>query len=313
MKFAAHKSQQGIALITALLMVALVTIIGAGLVTQMNVAVHRSGNLWLDEQAWWYVIGVENWIGQILQLDAQNSEIDALTEAWAQPVDYLPIEGGALQGKLQDLQGRFNLNNLAEPGPAVLARCQRLIQFITELDPVTAATIAQSTRDWIDADTNVTLPYGAEDDFYLGQIPAYRTANQPMVSPSELLLVNGVTPELYAALEPHITALPETTALNVNTATLANLAALAPNIKPADLEALLAKRLEAPWGDVQAFRQENATAGLQINNDDLTVTTRYFQASGLIAVDRGQLKFRSTFVRTSGGQTRLIAHNRDTN
>ena len=309
----ARTKQRGVALITALLMVALVAIIGAGLVTRMNVAAHRAGNLWTNEQAWWYMIGVENWITQILQLDAENSDIDALNEAWAQPVDYLPIEGGALQGREIDLQSKFNVNNLARANQAILEQFQRLIEIATETDALTAGTIAQSTRDWIDPDINITPPYGAEDDFYLGQNPAYRAGNQPMASVSEMLMVNGVSNELYRALEPHITALPTTTALNINTATVANLAALAEEITPQAAEALAEKRLEAPWESVQAFLQEDELAGREIPVQGLAVTTSYFQASGLIAVDRGQLRFRSNFARSEGGQTRLYAHSRDVN
>ena len=308
-----HGRQRGVALITALLMVALVTIIAAGLVTRMNVAAHRSGNLWQDEQAWWYVIGVENWIAQLLQLEAENSDIDALNEAWAQPVDYLPIEGGALQGRVVDLQARFNVNNLANANTATLEQFQRLIEIVTETDAVTAATIAQATKDWVDGDQEPTLPYGAEDGFYLGQNPAYRAANQAMANISELRLVSGITNEFYLALEPHVTALPSTTALNVNTATPANLAALAPGISPAAAQTLAEKRLETPWESVRDFAQEDSLAGMEIPEQGLSVATGYFQVNGLISVDRGVLRFSSVFARAGNGITRMISHNRNLN
>lgn len=308
-----RKPQRGVALITVLLIVFLVAVISAGLVTQMNIAAHRSSNLWLDDQAWWYTIGVENWITTILQLDAENSEIDALSEAWAQPVDYLPIEGGALQGRIIDLQGRFNLNSLANGDQAVMERFQRLIEVAAETDALTAGTIAQATRDWVDFDQEVTLPYGAEDNYYLGLNPAYRAANQLMSSPSELLLVSGMTSELYAVLEPHITALPGNTPINVNTATLANIVALAEGITPAQAQTLVEKRLELPWENVTAFLQEDALAGKGIPEQGLSVTTSYFQAIGTIVVDRGQLRFRSNFARSGSGQTHMFAHSRDVN
>lgn len=305
--------QRGVALITVLLIVFLVAVISAGLVTQMNIAAHRSSNLWLDDQAWWYTIGVENWITTILQLDAENSEIDALSEAWAQPVDYLPIEGGALQGRIIDLQGRFNLNSLANGDQAVMERFQRLIEVAAETDVLTAGTIAQAARDWVDPDQEVTLPYGAEDNYYLGLDPAYRAANQLMSSPSELLLVSGMTSELYEVLEPHITALPSNTPINVNTATLANIVALAEGITPAQAQTLVEKRLELPWENVTAFLQEDALAGKGIPEQGLSVTTSYFQAIGTIVVDRGQLRFRSNFARSGNGQTHMFAHSRDVN
>lgn len=307
----ANNKQAGVALLTALLIVALVSIIGASMITRMNVSAHRSGNLWQDEQAWWYVIGIENWIAQILELDGKNSKIDALNEAWAQPVNYLPIEVGAIQGQLFDLQGRFNLNNLADGKKSDMQRFQRLIMIAADTDALTAQTIAESTRDWIDADINPTLPYGAEDDFYLGLNPAYRAGNQAMASPSELRMVRGVTSEIYTALAPYITALPSTTPININTAGAAVLASLAEGITPATAQGLVEKRAEEPWDSVKAFLQEDVLAGKDIPSQGLSVTTGYFQVVGLVAVDRGQLRFRSTFARSGNGRTRMIAHSRN--
>ena len=60
---------------------------------------------------------------------------------------------------------------------------------------------------------------GAEDDYYFGQTPGYRTANRAMASVSELRAVAGVTPELYRALEPWVTVWPQQPAtLNIHTA-----------------------------------------------------------------------------------------------
>lgn len=305
--------QKGVALLTALLIVALVSIIGASMITRMNISVHRSGNLWQDEQAWWYVVGIENWIGQILQIDGQNSKIDALNEAWAQPVNYLPIDVGAIQGQIIDLQGRFNLNNLAAGDKSDTKIFERLIAIAADTDALTAQTIAESTRDWIDADNNPTLPYGAEDDYYLGQNPAYRAGNQIMVDPSEFRMVRGVTEQLYAALQPFITALPTKTPINVNTASATVLASLTDGITPAVAQALAEKRLKEPWDSVQTFLQEDALAGKDIPTEGLSVSTNYFQAVGLVAVDRGQLRFHSTFARTNGGRARMIAHSRNVN
>src|SRR5699024_4523920 len=98
--------------ITAMLIVALAAVIGARMLTQMNLALHRSGYIWQSEQAWWYAVGVENWLATLLRKDARHTKIDSLDELWAKPVEYLPLDIGALQGQVIDLQGRFNLNNL---------------------------------------------------------------------------------------------------------------------------------------------------------------------------------------------------------
>jgi len=331
-----RRAQRGVALLTAMLIVALVAIIGTGMLSQMNLALHRSGNIWQSEQAWWYAVGIENWLGKLLRQDAQFTDIDTLEEPWAEPVDYLPLDGGALKGQVVDLQGRFNLNNLAASGgpgannpganndsttnaatdfsanPAeqdpVLIQFQRLIELVTDTDPVTARTIAASTRDWIDADVNPTLPDGAEDDYYLGLTPAYRAGNALMASPSELRLVKGVTPEIYAALEPYITALPQTTAINVNTASAPVLGSISPDLPPTAGESLVESRNGEPWQSVEAFLQDPALAGRQIEQSGLSVITSYFLATGQITVDRAQVQFYSVLERADNGAVRVIQH-----
>jgi len=302
--------QQGVALITVLLILSILTVTGVAMLTRMNVSLHRSGNVWLAQQAYWYSVGVENWVTQILRLDAENSEIDSLDEAWATPVDYLPIDGGAISGRLIDQQGLFNLNSLMQ-GDVAMQHFARLVELVTEADIVTANRIAQATRDWIDTDINVTLPDGAEDNFYLGQTPPYRAANRPMASPSELRLVAEMTPEFYAALAQYVTALPAATAINVNTAPLPVLASLHEQLDLGAVERLAEIRMETPWQSVQAFLQEDALAGLDINAANLTTTSSYFLAAGQVVVDRGRIRYRSLFQRAEGGRTRLIAHSRE--
>jgi general secretion pathway protein K len=292
-----------------MLIVALVAIIGASMLSQMNLALHRSGNIWQSEQAWWYAVGIENWLGKLLRQDAENSDIDSLDEAWAQPVDYLPLDGGALQGRLIDLQGRFNLNNLSGSDvDAAQEQFQRLIELVADTDQITARTIAASTRDWLDADINPTLPDGAEDDYYLGLNPAYRTANTLMASASELRLVKGVTPAIYAALQPYICALPQLTAINVNTAPAPILATLAPELPASTGEALVESRADEPWESIDAFLQDPALAGRDIDANRLDVVTHYFLATGQITVDRAQIQFFSVLERGDNGAVRTLRH-----
>lgn len=302
--------QRGVALLTAVLVVALIAILGAGMLGHMNLATHRSGNLWLLDQAWWYAIGVEDWAGEILARDARDNDIDSLNQAWAQPVDYLPIEGGAIQGQLSDLQGRINLNNVASDDEA-MGRLQRLIGLVADADVITARRIAQGVRDWIDPDIEPVLPDGAEDDYYLGLQPAYRTGNRPMASPGELRAVRGVTGPIYAALEPHIAALPAGTAINVNTATVPVLASLHEGIGPATAETLAERRRERPWSDVQAFLRESELSGLDLPAQGLGVASNYFLASGRVGVDRAQLTFHSVLQRSGDGRVRVLRHSRN--
>ena len=114
---------------------------------------------------------------------------------------------------------------------------KRLLEIL-DLEPA----LAPALQDWIDADINTRFPDGAEDDVYLLEDLPYRAANRPVVSISELRLVKGFTPEVIAVLEPHVTALPEETVININTATPAVLRALHQELDDSGVEQLLADR-----------------------------------------------------------------------
>lgn len=307
------RHQSGIALITALLVVAVAVIASAGMLVVHNVAVHRSSNLRFVEQAWWYGAGVENWIGEILKQDRRDGDIDHLGENWAQPVDYLPIEGGFVRGQITDQQACFNLNNLdgpfAEPAAAQL---QRLIGLLEGNDPYTAPALIQSIQDWIDPNFEPRIPGGAEDGIYTSLSPPYRSANRPMQSVSELLLVNGMTRELYQALSPHVCVLPQSDSrLNVNTANALVLASLSPGMSLKDGEALVARREQSPYENVREFRQEEVMAGKQVDENMLSVDTEYFLLAGEIRVGNGRVNLYSLIFREPNGTPHLLAHSKD--
>lgn len=301
--------QHGVALLTAMLIMALTAIITTNMIAQMNISLHRSGNVWNSQQAWWYGVGIENWVGAKLRLDSENSDVDSLDEQWAQNVDYLPIDGGSISGRLLDLQGRFNINNLALGDPeSQLAQFQRLIEIVTGSDAITAQTIADSAKDWVDADIEPTLPAGAEDDYYLGRNPAYRTANALMVSPSELQLVQGVTPRIYNQLLPYISTLPEQTAINVNTAPGPVLESLGENLPTGTGTQLEAVRDKEPWKSVEEFQQSGPMAGQEINAARMDVITHYFLITGQIMVGTSQTQFYSVLKRADNGVTEVVRH-----
>ncbi|MDB6061037.1 MAG: hypothetical protein JWM78_1140, partial [Verrucomicrobiaceae bacterium] len=82
-----------------------------------------------------------------------------------------------------------------------------------------AEALAESVTDWIDANDEVDGLGGAESQYYAQAEPMGRAANRPLASPSELMWVKGMTPEIYRQLAPLLTVWPTNgSPLNINTA-----------------------------------------------------------------------------------------------
>ena len=275
-------SQSGIALITAVLVVALAAIAAAAMLSAANLAIHRTQNLQESEIAWWYASGVESWARSILERDTEQNSYDSLRDIWAVPMDMLPIDEGSLRGRIVDLQGRYNLNNLAATNPAQykeqLQIFVRLYTLATETDEYQARAVAAAIRDYVDRDSEPTGTDGAEDSDYLGLTPPRRVPNRLMDSVSELLAVRGVTPKVYQRLLPHICALPESnTKINVNTATPMLMAALTD--KPGtELQQFIEERAQKPAERIDdAFTKRQVFGPGAVSQERLSVSSDYFE------------------------------------
>jgi general secretion pathway protein K len=213
--------QRGVALIMAVLIVALATMLAASVSFKGYLDQRRSGNAFALDQGFEVALGGEAWAADSLRRDKQqSSKTDDFTEEWATPIPPIPIDNGQFEGQMEDMQGRFNLNSLVtlEGGqlkfdqPAI-DRFERLLEVL-ELETKWARIIA----DWIDSDIQPNFPDGAEDPTYTGLSPPYRTANMPLTRASELLAITGFGLERYRKLEPFVTALPIGTSINLCTA-----------------------------------------------------------------------------------------------
>lgn len=210
--------QRGVALLTILLMVAMATILAAGLMTRQQRDVRETSVLLRQDQALQYALGGESFLMALLSADEKTSAShDSLDEVWAQPTPPYPVEDGVVTGQIVDQSGRFNLNNLyhdGQPDADAVALLGRLLVRVG-----LSADLADAVLDWQDPDDTATGAAGAENSFYLGQQPAYRAANQAFDDVTELQRVRGFEdPAAYAKIAPYVTALPNFSAININTA-----------------------------------------------------------------------------------------------
>lgn len=293
---------RGVALITAMLITALATMVAANLAWDNALDVRRTMVLLHRDQAIQVALGAESWVIGILHQDLQDSQTDHLSEIWATELPGLPIEGGEVFGAVQDLQGRFNVNNLIDEDGVIdddsLEQFRRLLVALG-LDP----RFAGIAGDWLDNDLDASFPDGAEDSIYTGMIPPYRTANQMLTSISELAALEGMDRLTFKALEPHITALPGRTNINVNTATPAVLQSLAENITVADVESLIAERESGGFVDLQ-----NSFASLVTPDviNQLEESTQFFQLKVVVRIDTVRITLVSVLQRGPRGDVTPI-------
>jgi general secretion pathway protein K len=212
-----RKTQSGVALLAAILLVAVATILAAGIAFKSAMAARRgAASLSFDETVL-VAQGAEALAAYFLRADGGDS--DNPTEMWANPLMPLEITPGVvLAASVEDLQGRFNLNSLIyndveTTDSYALEAFQNLLKLVG-VEPEWAEKIS----DWIDKDPQTNGPNGLEDDGTTGESPPYRTANTWITSTSELLALPGFGRERYLKIAPYVAALPPGVPLNICTA-----------------------------------------------------------------------------------------------
>ena len=173
-----------------------------------------------------------------------------------------------------------------------------------------AEPILQAILDWVDADSEVRFPNGAEDAYYLKLDTPYRAANRPFTDVSELLLVRGVTPEVYARLRPFVTALPDHADVNINSAPAEVLMSLAPELDRRVADLIIAAR------DVQAFRSTAALLAMpmlamtSIDPVGIGVGSDFFTATTVVTSGPIVEHSRTLIGRARNGHSQIVSRHR---
>lgn len=292
--------QGGVALVTALLVVALATVAAVRLASRQALDVRRSASVLDRAQALAYAEGIEAWAARLLRRDQLDNEVDHPGEDWAKALPPITVPGGQLSGRLEDLQGRFNINNLRTPDGGIDAHeLERFRRLLTLLGlPV---EIADAVADWLDADLEARAPGGAEDTEYLTRTPPYRAANRPLASLSELRLVKGVDAAAWRKLAPVLTALPEPTPINVNTASATVLRLLDPTLTEAEAQGLVEARGRKGFASLQDFLAQEQLAGRRLDTAGWSVSSHYFLLRADVRMGSAHLPLRAVLHRDETG------------
>ncbi|MCK5723004.1 MAG: type II secretion system minor pseudopilin GspK [Gammaproteobacteria bacterium] len=307
MKLNIKHQEKGVALITVMLILALATILAVSMSSRQQLDIHRSANVFNFEQAYQYELGAEFWAKQILIRDQKDNEIDSFEDDWATVLPLLPIEGGQMKGQIEDLQARFNINNLVldgKPQKLYIDRFKRLLRNLDLNEDMSAVIV-----DWIDSNEQIGFS-GAEDSEYLNLSPAYRAANQAMSDVSELLLIKDVDFESYEKLRPFVCVLKSNTAINVNTASAEVLSSIVKDITLEDAKSLVEDRKKEIYEKLESFLQHPLLKQKKVNNEGLSVSSNHFQLNSTVQIERISVEYTTILNRESNGSVRVLKRSR---
>ena len=295
--------QRGVALISVLLVFALMAIVTADLATRHSRDIRKTANLLSSKQAYYYALAGEQFSRQLLFRDYEDPEaqsVDSFTDLWYRIDPFLEIDNGSLSIDIVDLQGRFNLNNLVDANGAVngaaVTQFQQLLTTL-ELD----RKLANELLDWIDRDSSVRSN-GAEDSDYVASnlASSYATGNQPLADRSELRLLKSMQPEDYAALKNHVVALPQQVNSRVVGISRYNLNTLDPVVAEALLPGTNASRFsqrqqQGGYKTVGEWLSGGEVSGASVIQPYLSTSSEFFEITvkavydGRVSVSRSQV------------------------
>lgn len=298
------RRQRGVAAITAILVVAVAASAASIMLAQQSAMVDQAMLVASRAQADLYARAGIDWARGVLLEDARTSNaVDSLGEGWAQPIAALPVERALVSGSITDEQGKFNLNNLVREN-------QRSADDVKIFQRLLASQglpvdLADAVVDWIDADSDLSGPGGAEDPYYLSLRKPYRAANAPIAQVEELYRIRGFDAAAVAKLKPLVTALPGNTTINVNTAPEAVLNALFPDLsmQVAQLARERARKPLRSAEDVKAWASGKLTAALESR---VAVRSDFFSVRVHVAQDDVELSTDALIARAANAPPAIL-------
>lgn len=307
-----YRSQQGVALIVVLLLLAIMITIAASMSERLFIQFQRASKQINYQQAYWYSMGVESLAALGIKESYRDNNTINLSQPWAHKRQQYPLEYGSAAGQITDKQACFNLNALAtvpvitsnEQKPYLVSVWQHLLETL-ELEPYQAEVIADATREYIDSNDSVDSMTGVEDSYYESMTPAYLAPNSLLADSSELRAINQLDGNIMLQLQPYVCALPTTQwQLNVNTLPAEQAALLtalfSPYLSQGDAQNILENRPFDGWNSVDAFLSESAISGISEELRKkvipyLSVDSAYFELDAQILVDGSRIRLRSLF------------------
>lgn len=295
--------QQGMVIVVAMLIVALSATLAYFMITRLDRDIYRSRLILNDAQAAFYAQGSVIWAMDQLRNNLLKRKVKHL-------VDVIPIKSPEnvvnqyhISSVIYDMQAKFNLNNLTLP--EAQEDFVHLLQMVKpQISPENAQHLANAIRDWISSS-------GADgknefSDYYAKLPVPYRSAHRLMIDVSELKLIKGIKPDIYAALRPYVCVLPTQTVMNIQTASLPVLASLSKTMTIESAKALADLRKEHPFTSLTDFMNLDLVKNHNLKTEKIAVISSYFLVVTNVSIDKQAVQYKTLLERNSGdGNTNL--------
>lgn len=270
-----RRGQQGIALITVLLVMSLALLITAGMLRSQRLSLHSNAQQIHQLQLRQLGFAGEAWARQRLRtLVPDPKAAVAAGQAWANGQPNLAIDDGQIDVEIEDLSGRFNITALLTKSPADEVMVQR----------------------WLRLQTQLKVPL----------LDASALQGQSFSDISQLRQVPGVDAQWFARMQPWIVLLDKSATLNINTASATVLATLQ-DITPNLAHRLVAERPLQGFNSVEDFTFTPALIGLGIQSNGLGINSRWFRITTHVRLGQSRLRLESDVARNlNTGQWHLL-------
>jgi general secretion pathway protein K len=322
------KNNRGMALLMTILIISLILVMTLRFNMTMRSSLTSAANLQdeisLDNMA----KSVFNSARAILSVDAQESSFDTLHEDWANlelVSQYFSFFFSRGQGAVNivDHSGMLQINHLLqkkedtwivdEEQKKIWVTLLSSVEF--ELDEDEALSIIEAIIDWIDEDDEPLGFGGAESSYYQGLDTPYEPRNGPMEFIEELLLVKGVTDELYfgtgemPGLANLVTPYGRDGKVNINTAHAFILGALSDQIDLDMIDGMVTFRddEENDLGNPEWYKLAPGFPGdVIIPPGIITTSSSFFEIMTEVVSGNMRKKVRGMVARGPGSSSDLV-------
>lgn len=193
------KNERGVALFLVLWVMALLTVIAGEFCHAIRTEVNITRNFKEETQAYYFAVSGVFWtigelvVNEFIPRTVTTPDSGEVPEdiRWRINTDIpaIPFGEGQFKVEKENESGRVNVNRA---GTSLL----KMMLNTFAIKDTDKDIIVDSILDWRDKD-NLYRLNGAEDDYYLSLPQPYKCRNGDFTSVDELLLVRGVTPEIF--------------------------------------------------------------------------------------------------------------------